>query len=102
MTTPDELVPTSAKEREFEDAGFTHNFSLAETAVVDVDTGTQWDPAEVRIVHEHRVEGATDPADESVLLALEAPDGTRGTLATSYGPAAEHGEALRRLGTGSH
>ncbi|HEX9766526.1 MAG TPA: hypothetical protein VGA36_07160 [Nitriliruptorales bacterium] len=99
MTTPEELVPTSTKGLEFDEAGFTHNFSLAEDAVIDVDTHTRYDPAQMRIVHEHRAEGTTDPADESVLLALEAPDGTRGTLATTYGPAVEHGEALRLLGT---
>lgn len=99
MTTPDELVPTSTKELEFAEAGFTRNFSLSHDAVVDVDTGARWDPATVRIIHEHRAEGTTDPADESVLLALEAPDGTRGTLATTYGPEVEHGESLRLLGT---
>lgn len=99
MTTPEELIPTSAMEREFEDEGFTRNFSLADDAVVDVESGTRWDPREMRIVHEYREEGSTDPADESVLLALEAPDGSRGTLATTYGPEAEHAEALRVLAT---
>jgi hypothetical protein len=99
MTTPDELIPTSTMERVFEDEGFTRNFSLEDDAVVDVESGTRWDPREMRILHEYREEGSTDPADESVLLALEAPDGLRGTLATTYGPAAEHAEALRLLAT---
>lgn len=99
MTTPEELTPASAKEREFEENGFTHNFTLTDTAVMDVDGGAMWDPRVVRIVDEHRQEGITDPGDESVVMALETPDGVRGTLVASYGPAADHAEALRLLGT---
>lgn len=99
MTTPEELTPASAKEREFEADGFTHNFMLKDTALVDVDSGREWDPRTVRIVDEHRQEGLTDPADESVLLAVETPDGIRGTVTASYGPTADHAEALRVLGT---
>ena len=43
---------------------------------------------ELTIVEHHRFEGASDPDDMSVLYAIEAKDGTRGTIADAFGPQA--------------
>jgi hypothetical protein len=53
--------------------------------------------------HQHgqcRTEGASDPADMALVVALECPDcGARGVLALKYGPGAsvEEAELLRQL-----
>lgn len=92
------LTPSSQQVEELQGRGFTHNFILEEETILDVSDRTHYVPEQMTIVEEHRSEGNTDPADESVVLALRAPDGVLGTLVTAYGPTNEHAEALRRLG----
>ncbi len=100
MSTPEELTPTSQLEADLVKAGFTHQFALMDDALVDLDRDVSYPPQDVTIVQQHRVEGNSDPADESMLFALQTPDGQKGTLTVTYGPAASHLESLRLLGTG--
>lgn len=100
MSTPDELTTTSEREAELVEAGFTHQFALTDDTVVDLDRDVAYPPQDVTIVAQHRAEGNSDPADESMLFALQTPDGHKGTLTVTYGPGASHLESLRLLGTG--
>ena len=55
---------------------------------------------DVRIVDHYRFEGTSDPDDMSVIYALEARDGTRGTLTDAFGTYADPsvGAVLDRMG----
>jgi hypothetical protein len=66
--------------------GFTANFEFLNNAFRAVDGGKIFAPDELTIVEHHRFEGASDPDDLSVLYAIEANDGTRGTVADAFGP----------------
>jgi hypothetical protein len=60
------------------------------------------DPEQARIDRVARFEGASDPGDETILLALTCVHcGLRGVLVAAYGPAVGPDEAdvLRRLDT---
>jgi hypothetical protein len=48
-------------------------------------------PEEVHIVDFFRFEGESDPADNSILYAIETNDGTKGTLIDAFGPYADAG-----------
>jgi len=48
------------------------------------------------IIDSYRFEGMTDPADESTVFAIEAKDGTKGTLVISYGASTAQNEELIR------
>ncbi len=93
------LTPYSKQVDELSKRGFTHQFVLAEDTVIDVVAQTHYVPEQMTIVEERRAEGDSDPADSSVVLALRAPDGVRGTMSTAYGPENEYPDTLRRLGT---
>ena len=53
-----------------------------------MNSGQTLTAGEVTIVEHHRFEGVSDPDDMSVLYAIEAKDGTRGTIADAFGPQA--------------
>jgi hypothetical protein len=46
-------------------------------------------PEEVKVLNFYRFEGNSDPADNSILYAIETSDGGRGTLVDAYGPYAD-------------
>ena len=61
--------------------------------------GTEHDPAAMVIDEVVRYEGASDPDDEAILLALSCDCGQQGLYVTGFGPAAGAADAavLRRL-----
>lgn len=62
--------------------------------------GEVYAPEDVVVEKMARFEGISDPDDEAVVFAVRAPDGTRGTFTSTYGPE-EHDsveqDVLRRL-----
>jgi hypothetical protein len=68
--------------------GFTANFEFLNKTFQAVNSGQAFTAGELTIVEHHRFEGASDPDDMSVLYAIEANDGTRGTIADAFGPQA--------------
>ena len=69
--------------------GFTANFELLNKRFRAVDSGRTFTAAQLTIVEHHRFEGVSDPDDMAVLYAIEALDGTRGTIADAFGPQAD-------------
>ncbi len=69
--------------------GFAANFELLHTQFRAVNSGRTFTADQLTIVEHHRFEGASDPDDMSVVYAIEAQDGTRGTIADAFGPEAD-------------
>jgi hypothetical protein len=65
--------------------GFTENFVPKKTGIEAPSSGKLYVPSEVKIVNFYRFEGESDPADNSVVYAIEAADGTKGLLIDAYG-----------------
>ena len=63
--------------------GYTMDFNLAENCIVCHED--KFNPAEFEIVEFHRFEGNTDPADESVVFAIESKSGLKGVLVNAFG-----------------
>ncbi len=73
-------------------AGYVDDFDVAHGELVLRGTGPI-DLATVHIDQQYRFEGASDPDDESLVLALHVPaTGARGVLITAYGPSASASE----------
>lgn len=66
--------------------GFTANFEFVNNSFRTIDDGKSFSPDQLTIVEHYRFEGVSDPDDLSVLYAVEATDGTRGTVADAFGP----------------
>ncbi|GAB3689663.1 hypothetical protein GCM10027592_06310 [Spirosoma flavus] len=69
--------------------GFTRDYNLKETCLKCQQDDIELNPSDFDIVDTYRFEGMTDPGDETVLYAIEAKDGQRGTLVDAYGPYSE-------------
>ena len=65
--------------------GYNVNFTVDEKGLAAAEDGKHYKPDEVHIKNFFRFEGDSDPADNSILYAIELDDGTKGTLVDAYG-----------------
>ena len=70
-----------------EAAGYREGFRATREGLKALASGRSYPPESLAVDEVLRFEGPTDPADESILFALRAPDGVRGTWAIAFGPA---------------
>jgi len=65
--------------------GYDKNYNVLDSdSMVDGD-GHFYSPTQLSIDEFHRFEGETDPADNSIIYAVTANDGTKGTLVDAFG-----------------
>ena len=64
--------------------GYEEGFKAEKTKIVGTQTSKEYLPEELKIVKTYRFEGMTNPQDDSIVFAIEANDGTKGTLVMSY------------------
>ena len=65
--------------------GYSINFKVDEQGLVAAEDGKHFKPDQVHIKNFFRFEGASDPADNSILYAIELDNGGKGTLIDAYG-----------------
>ena len=75
--------------------GYSESFEAREKFIEGIFSKKQYHPEELSIVESHRFEGMTNPSDQTVLFAIEAKDGTKGTLVMSY--QAEHSQNVELI-----
>lgn len=63
--------------------GFKEQFELTEKGVKGISSGETFSAKELKILHRYRFDGMTNPSDESMLYALKAQNGVKGTLVIS-------------------
>src|SRR5262245_44812914 len=69
--------------------GYTEDFKVAERGLLSLQHERIYQPGDITIVNFYRFEGASDPADNSILYVIETKDGLKGTLTDAYGPYAD-------------
>lgn len=72
--------------------GFKSSFKFEDGKMTCLETEVKYTPQEMKIVELHRFEGYSNPADNSVIFAVECNDGKKGVIITSYG--AGSGQAM--------
>lgn len=76
------------------DAGYTVDYSSTEDGNLRCGAcGTEHAPAEMTVDEVVRYEGASNPDDETILLALRCACGARGLYVAAYGPNASATDA---------
>jgi|SRR5690606_39852212 len=84
------IDPMSKKLKELEEEGFNDQFKfIQDQGLQSTSSKTTYQPRDLRITNEFRFEGITDPSDMSILYAIQAKDGTKGTLVNAYGTYAD-------------
>ena len=99
-STPSDNTTLTAVLRGYERDGYVSAFQVGEDGELTCGAcGRASRPDEVEMPSLRRLEGASDPADMSAVLALACPHcGAKGTVVVRYGPEAEPGEAALLLG----
>lgn len=69
--------------------GYTEDFKASEKGLLSLQHERVYDAQHVNVVNFYRFEGASDPADNSILYVIETNDGMKGTLVDAYGPYAD-------------
>jgi hypothetical protein len=63
--------------------GYTLDFNLKSNSVECL--GQKFNPKDFEITEVYRFEGNSDPADESVVFAIESKSGMKGVLVNAFG-----------------
>jgi hypothetical protein len=67
-------------------AGYKTQFKAVKGGLKSLSSERVYLPEEVKIMNYYRFEGESDPADNSILYAIETSNGEKGTLSDAYGP----------------
>jgi hypothetical protein len=99
MTQPIEPRTLAGTLEDLGRRGYAQGFEPTPGGLRLTGQGRTYRSDELQIVEHHRFEGASDPADMSVVYAVEATDGTRGVLVDAFGTYAdpELGAVLRDI-----
>ena len=65
--------------------GYTHDFNIINNRLICDQLDKHFGHADFEIKEVYRFEGPSDPADEAVVFAIEAPSGALGILVDGYG-----------------
>lgn len=77
--------------------GFDHDFNIEKDCIYSQKTGTYYKPEEFNVIEVHRFEGQSNPADSTILFAIETGRGDKGLLVDAYGADAhEVGPELKK------
>jgi len=88
-TTSEDLKTMASCLNKLSMDGYNENFQVTDKGLSSFGKNTFYKPEDIRIVNFFRFEGASDPADNSILYAIETNDGRKGTLTDAYGPYAD-------------
>jgi hypothetical protein len=99
MAQPNEPITMAGMLDQLARRGFTATFEASAGGLHVRQSGRTYRPEELSIRESYRFEGVSDPDDLSALYAVEAADGTRGTLVDGYGIYANPttADVLRRI-----
>lgn len=67
--------------------GFTEQFDTKDGKIKGLSNKNTYQPADLKIVFDQRFEGMSSTGDNMILYAIEAKDGTKGTMVDNVGGA---------------
>lgn len=70
--------------------GYETQFKVMPEGLMSLSTDRVFEPHQVKIKHFYRFEGESNPADNSILYAIETNSGEMGTLVDGYGVSSDH------------
>lgn len=65
--------------------GYEAQFKMTKAGLQSLSTEKIYKPEDIKIASFYRFEGESDPADNSILYAIETSGGEKGTLTDAYG-----------------
>ncbi len=90
MQDKEEERSMTSVEKTLKKEGFTADFVVTDGRLHAMsDDKVTYSPEDVTIVDFYRFEGESNPDDMSILYAIEANDGVRGTISSAFGTYAD-------------
>lgn len=79
--------------------GYTNDFNIRDNRLACDHLDARFGHEDFEIIEVYRFEGPSDPADEAIVYAIEAPSGALGILVNGYGMYADenNSEFLQQL-----
>ncbi|QNL51314.1 hypothetical protein H8S90_06990 [Olivibacter sp. SDN3] len=86
MSTSASMTPLSKVMERLAEKGYEDELNIKkEGATIGASTTPIYQASDLTIVRSYRFEGESDPADMSILYAIETADGKKGFLLNAYG-----------------
>ena len=92
MLIRDEMTTLSETMNNLKDKGYTDDFEIEKELLVGKETTRKYHSDELTIKEVYRFEGNSDPADMSVLYAIETDDGDKGVYVDAFGTYGDQSE----------
>ena len=67
------------------EGGFNEQFDTRDGKIIGLNSEKEYKPEDLLILGDCRFEGMSNPADNMILFAIEANDGTKGTMVDNVG-----------------
>lgn len=83
------IDPLTKKLRELEKEGFNDQYIYDNGKLRSSSSQQIYGEEDIKIVQEYRFEGISNPSDMSILYAIQASDGNKGTIVDAYGTYAD-------------
>jgi hypothetical protein len=71
--------------KDLQERGYVYNFNLSDDCLECKEVDVRLHPEQFAITEFYRFEGPSDPADNSVVYAIESDQGIKGVLVNAYG-----------------
>lgn len=84
--TPDQMTTLAEAMTHLKENGYEVDFTIDNRGLTPTGSEKHYTPEEISVENFYRFEGASDPADNSILYAILTIDGKKGTLSDSFGP----------------
>lgn len=85
MTESNFMTPYSKVIQSLEEKGYGSEIAIVRSGAQIGGSGKAYPPDELKIIKVYRFEGDSDPADMSIIYAIETADGNKGYLISTYG-----------------
>lgn len=79
------MTPYSKVIENLEGKGYGNEISIVKSGAQFGGSGTAYTAQEIKIVKVYRFEGESDPADMSIVYAMQSHDGNKGYMINAYG-----------------
>ena len=85
MTDNTKMDTLSQRMNDLKDKGYTEDFKISGNALKTNDGIQSFSPKQIKINEHFRFEGESDPADMTVLYAIETDSGIKGLIIDAFG-----------------
>lgn len=82
---PHNTTPLLLKIKALKDVGYDQEYQITPEGLENLESGTVFQPDQIKIMDHFRYEGISDPEDMAILYTIVANSGEKGTIIDAFG-----------------